>query len=99
VFQNLFQPSMKLVRNIRHGLRLRRQYDAPQTPGARMLASADADRAKIGAFQRLLARTDPFALSARIDAQLAQLWALANRATRQPRATVPHVPQPRQARP
>jgi hypothetical protein len=90
---------MKPVRNIRHGSRLRRQYDAPQTPGARVLASADADRAKIVALQRLLARTDPFALSAQIDAQLEQIWALANRATRQPRATVPHLSQPRQATP
>lgn len=99
VFQNLFQPSMKLVRKIRHGSQLRRQYDTPQTPWARVLASADADPAKVVALQRLLARTDPFALSARIDAQLERLWALAHRATRQPRATVPRVPQPRQATP
>ena len=46
VFQNLFQPSMKLVRKIRHGSRLCRQYDAPQTPWARVLASANADPAK-----------------------------------------------------
>jgi hypothetical protein len=59
VFQNLFQPSMKLVRNIRHGSRLRRQYDAPQTPWARMLVSVDADRAKIVALQRLASWPGP----------------------------------------
>lgn len=47
LFQNLFQPSMKLVRKIRHGSRLRRQYDAPQTPWVRLRASAEADPAKV----------------------------------------------------
>lgn len=61
--------------------------------------SAAGDPAKVAAVHRLLARTDPFILSARIDAQLEQLWALANRATRQPRATVPTIPQPRTGTP
>jgi hypothetical protein len=76
---------MKLVRKTRHGSRLRRHYDRPQTPWARLLASSEADPA----------RTDPFALSARIDAQLERVWAFANRVTRQPRATAPKIPQPR----
>jgi hypothetical protein len=95
LFQNLFQPSMKLVRKTRHGSRLRRHYDRPQTPWARLLASSEVDPAKVAALTRLLARTDPFALSARIDAQLEQVWAFANRVTRQPRATAPKLPQPR----
>lgn len=99
LFQNLFQPSMKLVRKTRHGSRLRRHYDRPQTPWARLLASSEADPAKVAALTRLLARTDPFALSARIDAQLEQVWALANRVTRQPRATAPKIPQPRRVTP
>lgn len=99
LFQNLFQPSMKLVRKVRHGSRLRRHYDPPQTPWARVLACAEADPIKVAALQRLLARTDPFALSARIDAQLERLWALANRGMREPRATVPKAPQPRGATP
>lgn len=32
LFQNLFQPSMKVLRKSRHGSRLRRRYDVPQTP-------------------------------------------------------------------
>lgn len=99
LFQNLFQPSMKLVRKTRHGSRLRRHYDRPQTPWARLLASSEADPAKVAALTRLLARSDPFALSARIDAQLEQVWALANRVTRQPRATAPKIPQPRRVTP
>jgi hypothetical protein len=99
LFQNLFQPSMKLVRKVRRGSRLRRHYGRPQTPWARVLASAEADPVKVAAVERLMARTDPFVLSARIDAQLEQLWALANRATRQPRATAPKIPQPRTVTP
>jgi hypothetical protein len=95
LFQNLFQPSMKLVRKVRQGSRVRRHYDQPQTPWARLLASGAGDSAKGAALQRLVARTDPFVLSARIDAQLEQVWACANRVTRQPRATAPNIPQPR----
>ncbi len=95
LFQNLLQPSMKLVRKVRVGARLIRRYDAPQTPWTRLLASAAMDAAKRAALQRVIARTDPFTPSARIDAQLEQVWALATRGSRQPRATAPQRPQPR----
>ena len=36
LFQNLFQPSMKLTAKIRKGSRLIRRYDRPQTPFARV---------------------------------------------------------------
>ena len=32
LFQNLFQHSRNLGRQVRHGSRLRRQYEAPQSP-------------------------------------------------------------------
>ena len=99
LFQNLFQPSMKLVRKVRHGSRVRRHYDRPQTPWARMVACPEVDPTRMAALTRLLARTDPFVLSARIDAQIEQVWALATRATRQPRAMAPKIPQPRSVTP
>jgi hypothetical protein len=99
VFQNVFQPSMKLLRKIRHGSQLRRCYDTPQTPWARVLACPEADPAKVAALRRLAARTDPFVLSARIDVALERVWALATRVTRQLRATVPKIPQPRRPTP
>jgi Integrase core domain. len=92
LFQNLFQPSMKLVRG---GSRLIRRYDRPQTPFERVKVCPEAEPTRVAALTRQLARTDPFALSARIDAQLEQVWACANRGTRQPRATAPKIPQPR----
>lgn len=99
LFQNLFQPSMKLLRKSRHGSRVRRRYEVPQTPWARVLACAEADPVKVAALRRVLARTDPFVLSQRIDAQLEQVWQLAQRVTRQPRATMPKVAKPRAVTP
>ena len=99
LFQNLFQPSMKLLRKSRHGSRLRRRYDRPQTPWARVLAGVEADPVKVDVLRRVLARTDPFALSQRIDTQLEHLWQLAHRVTRRPRATLPKVAQPRAVTP
>jgi hypothetical protein len=99
IFQNLFQPSMKLVRKERRGARLLRRYDPPQTPFARVRACSEADPRKVAALQRVLATTDPFALSQRIDQHLEQLGQLANRATRTPRETAPRPPQPRATTP
>jgi hypothetical protein len=99
LFQNLFQPSMKLVRKVRVGSRLLRRYDAPHTPFERVRACPEADPAKVAALQRILETTDPFALSQRIDRHLEHLWALATRARRTPRETVPRSPRPRATTP
>jgi hypothetical protein len=99
LLQNLFQPSMKLVRKVRVGSRLIRRYDQPQTPFERVKACPEADPAKVAALQRVQESTDPFALSQRIDRHLERLWALATRATRTPRERVPRPPQPRASTP
>jgi hypothetical protein len=95
LFQNLFQPSMKLVRKERVGSRLLRRYEAPQTPFERVRACPDADPQKVAALEQVLTTTDPFALSQRIDRHLERLWALATRATRTPREAAPRPPRPR----
>jgi hypothetical protein len=99
LFQNLFQPSMKLVRKVRMGSRLIRRYDQPQTPFERVRACPEADPAKVATLQRVLETTDPFALSRRIDRHLEHLWALATRVSRTPRETAPRPPQPRASTP
>ncbi|MDH4256968.1 MAG: hypothetical protein OEX13_20915 [Gammaproteobacteria bacterium] len=53
LFQNLFQPSLKLQRKERRGSRLLRRYDSPQTPFARVRASTAIDAAKVAALERL----------------------------------------------
>ncbi len=78
LFQNLFLPSVKLVRKERVGSRLRRRYDAPRTPLERVRACADIDRTKVAALVALRARLDPFALADRIERQLEAIYALAN---------------------
>ena len=89
LFQNLFQPSMKLVRKVRQGSRVIRRDDTPRTPFERVRACAEADPQKVAALAHVLATTDPFRLSQQIDRRLERLWPLANRATRLPRESAP----------
>ena len=91
LMMNLFQPSVKLVRKTRVGARLRRQYDRPQTPLDRLLASGVGDPAQLRALQRLRARLDPFALAAAIDHKLQAIYRLANR-RHSPRPALPAAP-------
>lgn len=99
LFQNLFQPSMKLVRKVRVGSRLIRRYDQPQTPFERVRACSAADPQQLAALEQVRKTTDPFALSQRIDRHLERLWALATRVSRTPRETAPRPPQPRASTP
>lgn len=82
LFQNLFQPSMKLQRKERRGSRVLRRYDRPQTPFERVRAGASVDAAKVAALERVLTRTDPFGLAQRIGQHLEQVAALRRRAPR-----------------
>ena len=78
LLQNLFLPSVKLQRKERLGARLRRYYDVPQTPLERVRRCPQADVAKVARLVRQRDQLDPFALAARIDQQLTQVYALAN---------------------
>jgi hypothetical protein len=89
IFQNLFQPSMKLVTKVRQGSRLLRRYDTPQTPFQRVLACQQAEHAEGKRLHRTLQATDPFELSRRIDQQLERLTALASHGKGLPRAQPP----------
>jgi hypothetical protein len=90
LFQNLFLPSVKLVRKARVGSRVRRVYDRPQTPLERVRACPEADPGKVAHLTALRDRLDPFALAQAIDEQLTRLYALAHhRAKPQPKPTPP----------
>ena len=78
LFQNLFLPSVKLLRKERVGARVRRRYDAPRTPLERVLACPEIDARVAGELRRQRDRLDPFALARAIDQQLERLYALAN---------------------
>ena len=105
-FQNLFLPSVKLAHKERVGSRLRRRYEAPQTPLQRWAACEAADPGPVAELRRLRARLDPFQLSASIDAKLKAIFALSREAPR-PQASAPAqavpdapaVPRPAPGRP
>ena len=78
LFQNLFLPTVKLVRKERIGARTRRRYDSAQTPLDRVRACPEADRAKVAALVALRHRLDPFVLATRIDRLLEQVYTLAH---------------------
>ncbi len=75
IFQNLYQPSMKLNRKIRKGSRVMRCYDLPATPLERVLQSAEKT-AQLQALKSMAKKTDPFELSGQIDQQLDCLYNL-----------------------
>ena len=84
LLQNLFLPSVKLVRKERVGSRTRRVYDQPQTPFERLKKCGHADARKVEELDRLRRRLDPFELSQAIDRQLEQIYQLAGDGRSQP---------------
>ncbi len=92
LLQNLFLPSVKLVRKERVGARVRRRYDAPRTPLDRLGASPGADATIVATLAQQRARLDPVVLAARIDRQLERVYALAT--YRRPRGTSPGAAVP-----
>lgn len=93
IFQNLFQPSMKLNRKIRKGSRVMRRYDQPATPLERVLQSAEKT-SQLQALKSTAENTDPFELSRHIDRQLDCLYNLkAEQTPLRERASLPE-PKP-----
>lgn len=84
LFQNLFLPSVKLERKVRVGSRLRRRYQAPQTPFQRLSASLDSGvhPERLAELKRLRETLDPFALSQAIQFKLQRIFQLSAEASR-----------------
>ena len=79
LWMNLFLPSVKLLRKVRVGSRLRRLYGPAQTPLDRVLASPGLDPERAAELRALRERLDPFELARAIDRKLQRIYALANR--------------------
>jgi hypothetical protein len=90
LMMNLFQPSVKLLRRVRVGSRVRRLYEAPRTPLDRALASTGVDRQRLPQLVALRQRLDPFALAERIDRSLMRIHRFAVSGPSQ----VPLAPRP-----
>jgi hypothetical protein len=75
---NLYLPSVKLVKKVRVGSKVRRVYDAPQTPLERVMASASAHPDQIAALKKLRASLDPFQLGKVIGRKIEGIYEMAN---------------------
>ena len=78
LWNNLFQPSVKLKEKIRKGSKLIRKYSAALTPFQRVLKCKEADPAKVQRLQKILDSTDPFELGQRIDQKLQRIYKMAS---------------------
>ena len=78
-WMNLYLPSVKLVKKVRVGSKLRRVYSPAQTPWERVLAGGHADARRVAELKKLRSTLDPFALAQSIDRKLESIYALANR--------------------
>ena len=76
---NLFLPSVKLVKKVRVGSKVRRVYDPPRTPFERVRECVQADPEKVGKLEELRKRLDPFQLSRIIERKLERISRMANR--------------------
>jgi transposase InsO family protein len=75
---NLYQPSVKMVKKVRVGSKLRRVYDRPQTPLERVARSEQADTSRLAELTKLKNRLDPFELAHILDRKLKHIYGLAN---------------------
>ncbi len=91
IFQNLFQPSMKLQCKIRKGSRLIRRYDTARTPFQRLLEAGVLTESK----QQELAATynglNPVLLLKQTNENLERLWPLAEYPIPRPKARVMQI--------
>ncbi len=78
LWMNLFQPSVKLVKKVRVGSKLRRHYSPAQTPLDRALAWEVMEPERAAELRALRQRLDPFELARTIDRKLQRIYALAD---------------------
>ena len=76
---NLFLPSVKLVKKVRVGSKVRRVYDGPRTPFERVRACTQADAQQAASLEALRKKLDPFQLGKTIERKLQRIYRLANR--------------------
>lgn len=82
LFQNIFQPSLKLRKKIRLGSKVIRKYDVAKTPLQRVLESGAYHLAKVKKLKSLRDTLDPFDLSKIIDQKLDRIFKLASQRIR-----------------
>lgn len=78
LWQNLYQPSVKLKKKVRNGSRIIRKYDQAKTPFQRVLTCQQADPKKVAELNKLFTTVDPFELSRQIEQKLQRLYRMAS---------------------
>ena len=78
LFQNLFQPSVRLIRTVRRGSKTRRIFDDPAMPLDRLIRSKRGIRKRVKALKELRERIDPFEMSERIDRLLERIYGMSS---------------------
>ena len=79
LWMNLFLPSVKLLKKIRVGSKVRRVYEGPRTPFERVQDSPPADRKHMAQLEELRKRLNPFQLGRTIEHKIERIYRLANR--------------------
>jgi hypothetical protein len=79
LFHNFFQPSVKLVKKIHIGSKLKRVYDKPKTPFQRVCECKNVDLMKIADLKKLSLSLNPFELSKTIDKKLNKIYDAASK--------------------
>jgi len=92
LWMNVFQPSVKLLRKVRVGSRLRRVYEAARTPLERVQVSGVGEAEALAGLQDQQASLDPFELNCRIEEKLEVIYELAHRRLSPSRASLTSPP-------
>jgi transposase InsO family protein len=97
LWMNVFQPSVKLLRKVRVGARVRRVYDVARSPLQRVQESGEGEAKALAQLCTQQASLDPFQLNLRIEEKLAAIYELAHRSLSPSRSPFP-VPERHQKR-
>jgi hypothetical protein len=74
LYQNLFQPSVKLKKKIHVGSKIKRVYSKAQTPFNRVLHSKGTRTSRVKELKIQLSQLDPFQLSKTVDQKIKALY-------------------------
>ena len=78
-FQNFFQPSVKLLKKIRIGSKIKRVYRQPQAALDRVLKCKGRRRDQAEALRKLRSRMNPFHLSKSVNTKIQSLYQFAQK--------------------
>ncbi len=88
-FTNFFQPSVKLVKKVRIGSKLKRIYNEPKTPFQRVCECKETKPKEVARLKKLFLSLNPFELSQRIEKKLTRIQGLATKITKFQRTYLP----------